>query len=163
MDRHFFQSAAKLLAALIFCALSFNGSNEPKCRRTLAGEGRSRAALPSPSFPAGLENETPAGANPALEIARRLPPRPKVPEVEILSREDRGEYTLEKFSLTTVPAQSCRAIFSCEKPFRKSAAILFCHRHGGLYDLGKEELFETNRAPESRAGPSRARLRRPGH
>src|SRR6266498_3609208 len=31
------------------------------------------------------------------ELLGKLPPRPKVPKVETLSREDRGDYVVEKF------------------------------------------------------------------
>src|SRR5690349_8028978 len=31
------------------------------------------------------------------QLLGKLPPRPKVPRVQTLSREDRGDYTLEKF------------------------------------------------------------------
>jgi dienelactone hydrolase len=78
-----------------------------------------------------------------------LPPRPKVPEVEILSREDRGDYVLEKFQFdngagATVPG----CLLLPKNHSAKVPAILYCHLHGGLYDLGKAELFQTNRTPE---------------
>ncbi|HVV00651.1 MAG TPA: dienelactone hydrolase family protein, partial [Verrucomicrobiae bacterium] len=38
----------------------------------------------------------------------------------------------------------------------KSPAILYCHWHGGEYDLGKEELFQAKHTPEA-PGPALAR------
>ena len=39
---------------------------------------------------------------------------------------------------------------------KKSPAILYCHWHGGQYDIGKEELFQTNHTPQA-PGPTFAK------
>jgi dienelactone hydrolase len=90
------------------------------------------------------------------QLLGQLPPRPKVPDVKTLSVDDRGSYTVEKFSFdngagATVPGYLLRP----KNVSGKAPAILFCHRHGGHYDLGKEELFETNHLPEV-VGPALA-------
>src|SRR4029077_1608516 len=77
------------------------------------------------------------------ELLGKLPPRPKVPQVEILSREDRGDYRLEKFQFdngagATVPGY----LLLPAKISGPAPAILFCHWHGGDYEIGKEELFQ---------------------
>lgn len=87
-----------------------------------------------------------------------LPARPPVPAVEILSREDRGDYFLEKFQFdngagATVPG----CLLLPKTPSAgKHPALLYCHWHGGQYDIGKEELFRTNAVPLP-PGPELAR------
>jgi dienelactone hydrolase len=87
----------------------------------------------------------------------KLPARPKVPRVEILSHEEREDYTCEKFQFdneagSTVPGY----ILLPKKLSGKAPAILFCHWHGGEYDIGKEELFQSRHTPEA-PGPALAR------
>ena len=91
------------------------------------------------------------------ELLGKLPPRPARPDVKILSREDRGDFVLEKFTFdngagATVPGY----VFLPKNATGKSPAILYCHWHGGQYDIGKEELLKTNATPVA-AGPELAR------
>jgi dienelactone hydrolase len=86
-----------------------------------------------------------------------LPPRPRKLAVEKLQREDRGDYVLEKFQFdngagATVPGY----LLLPKHTSGKSPAILYCHWHGGQYDIGKEELFRTNATPVA-AGPDLAK------
>ncbi|HEX8914175.1 MAG TPA: alpha/beta hydrolase family protein [Humisphaera sp.] len=86
-----------------------------------------------------------------------LPPRPAKLAVQTLSREDRGDYVLEKFSFdngagATVPGY----LLLPKNATGKSPAVLYCHWHGGQYDVGKEELFKTNATPVP-AGPALAK------
>lgn len=83
-----------------------------------------------------------------------LPPRPKKLAVETFCREDRDDYRLEKFQFdngagATVPGY----LLLPKNAPGKSPAILYCHWHGGQYDIGKEELFLTNATPIA-AGPA---------
>jgi dienelactone hydrolase len=87
----------------------------------------------------------------------KLPARPKLPKVRILSREERDDYTFEKFQFdneagATVPGY----IILPKKLSGKAPAILFCHWHGGEYEIGKEELFQNRHTPEA-PGPAFAR------
>lgn len=83
------------------------------------------------------------------KLLGKLPPRPKTPDVKTLSREDRGDYVLEKFQFDNDAGATVPGYLLLPKNVSgKAPGILFCHRHGGLYDLGKEELFETNRVPD---------------
>jgi len=87
----------------------------------------------------------------------RLPPRPAAPSVETLSRDDRGDYVVEKFRFDngagdTVPGY----LILPKKPAGRLPAILYCHWHAGEYDLGKEELFQDKHTPEP-PGPALAR------
>jgi dienelactone hydrolase len=86
-----------------------------------------------------------------------LPPRPSRPTVRVLSREDRGEFLLERFQFengagATVPGV---LLLPTNRPARLPA-ILYCHWHGGEYDKGKIELFESAHTPEP-PGPALAR------
>jgi len=91
------------------------------------------------------------------ELLGKLPPRPKRTNVETLSQEDRGDYVVEKFSFdndagATVPGYLLRP----KNLPGKAPAILYCHWHGGEYDIGKEELFQARHTPEA-PGPALAR------
>jgi len=82
-----------------------------------------------------------------------VPPKPKKLAVQTLKREDRGDYLLEKFQFdngagATVPGY----LLLPKNTTGKSPAILYCHWHGGQYDIGKEEIFGTNATPIA-AGP----------
>ena len=82
------------------------------------------------------------------ELLGKLPPRPKVPKVTTLVREDRGDYIFEKFTFdngagATVPGY----VFLPKNVSGKAPAILYCHWHGGQYDIGKDELMRTNATP----------------
>jgi dienelactone hydrolase len=91
------------------------------------------------------------------QLLGKLPPRPKVPKVETLSHEDRGDYILEKFQFdngagATVPGY----LLLPKNVSSKAPAILYCHWHGGEYDIGKEELFQAKHTPEP-PGPTFAK------
>lgn len=78
-----------------------------------------------------------------------FPARPAVPTVKTLSREDRGQYTLERFTFDnglgdTVPG----VLLIPKKGQERVPAILYCHWHGGEYRGGKSELFESKHTPE---------------
>ncbi len=91
------------------------------------------------------------------ELLGKLPPRPKVPSVITLSREDRGHYVLEKFQFDNGAGATVPGYLLVPKNIRgKAPAILYCHWHGGHYDVGKEELFRTNATPVP-GGPELAR------
>jgi len=87
-----------------------------------------------------------------------LPPRPKTLTVKTLRREDRGDYFFEKFEFDNAAGAVVPGyIFLPKQPKQKSPGILYCHFHGGQYDSGKEEMLQTNAAPEP-PGPALARL-----
>ncbi len=91
------------------------------------------------------------------QLLGRLPPRPATPKVEVVSREPREGYTVEKFQFdngagATVPGY----LLLPEKAAGKVPAILYCHWHGGEYEKGKEELFQADHTPVP-PGPTWAR------
>lgn len=88
------------------------------------------------------------------QLLGKLPPRPARPAVRTLSREDKGDYTLEKFEFDNLAGATVPGYLLLPKSAPgKSPAILYCHWHGGDYDVGKEELFRTNAVPVP-AGPA---------
>jgi len=92
-----------------------------------------------------------------VELLGRLPPRPKVPEVVTLAREDRGDYRLERFQFDNGAGATVPGYLLLPKIVSgKSPAILYCHWHGGEYDIGKEELFQSRHTPEA-PGPAFAK------
>jgi dienelactone hydrolase len=91
------------------------------------------------------------------ELLGRLPARPKVPSVKTLSREDRGDYLVEKFQFDNGAGATVPGYLLLPRPrAAKAPALLFCHWHGGEYEIGKEELFQARHTPEA-PGPAFAR------
>ena len=86
-----------------------------------------------------------------------LPPRPRIPKVETLSREERDGYVLEKFQFDNGAGATVPGYLLLPKKAVKAPAVLYCHWHGGQYDIGKEELFRTNAVPVP-PGPELAKL-----
>jgi dienelactone hydrolase len=84
------------------------------------------------------------------QLLGRLPPRPKKLSVNVISHEDRGEYQVEKFSYDNEAGATVPGYILLPKNSREKApAILFCHWHGGEYEIGKEELFQARHTPEA--------------
>jgi dienelactone hydrolase len=87
----------------------------------------------------------------------QLPPRPSALKVETLSREDREGYSVEKFRFDNgAGAEVPGYVVVPAGLSNRAPAILFCHWHGGEYDIGKEELFQARHSPEA-PGPALAR------
>lgn len=82
------------------------------------------------------------------QLLGKLPPRPRLPAVKTLSREDLGTYWKERFEFdngagATVPG----VLLLPKKVSGKAPAILWNHWHGGQYDRGKIELFQSEHTP----------------
>jgi len=91
------------------------------------------------------------------KLLGQLPPRPKTPKVAILSQEDRGEYVVERFQFDNEAGSIVPGYLLLPKnATARLPAILYCHWHGGEYDVGKEELFQARHTPEA-PGPAFAR------
>jgi len=91
------------------------------------------------------------------ELLGKLPPRTKLPKVETLSTEDRGDYVVEKFQFDNGAGATVPGYLLRPKELRgKAPAILYCHWHGGEYEIGKEELFQAKHTPEP-PGPAFAK------
>ncbi len=88
-----------------------------------------------------------------------LPPRPSPLKVKTLSREDQGDYWLEKFSFDNGAGATVSGYCFLPKAATassKAPAILYCHWHGGQYEVGKQEMLQTNATPVA-AGPELAK------
>ena len=91
------------------------------------------------------------------QLLGKLPARPKIPKVETISREDRGDYLLEKFQFDNGAGAIVPGYVLLPKNISgKAPAILYCHWHGGEYEIGKEELFLAKHTPEP-PGPALAK------
>jgi dipeptidyl aminopeptidase/acylaminoacyl peptidase len=91
------------------------------------------------------------------QLLGSLPPRPQKPNVRTISREVRDGYTLEKFEFDNGAGAVVPGYLLVPSIHReKLPGILYCHWHGGQYEVGKEELFRTNAAPVP-PGPTLAR------
>lgn len=78
-----------------------------------------------------------------------LPPRPATPSVTVVSREDKGDYWQEKFTFDNGAGDTVPGLCFLPKTAtadKKAPAILYCHWHGGQYDIGKDELLGVNKA-----------------
>src|SRR5262245_31649059 len=100
----------------------------------VAERGQNKAqplpAVGAPASKGAWEKERRQIRATAVELLGKLPPRPKFPNVKTLSREDRGEYILEKFEFdneagATVPGY----LFLPKASKGKAPAILYCHWH----------------------------------
>jgi dienelactone hydrolase len=114
-------------------------------------------ALNVPSTQADWEKQRVTLRQELNQLLGHLPPRPRVPKVETVAREDRDGYVREKFHFDNGAGASVPGYLLLPKNANgKSPAILYCHWHGGQYDIGKEELFKTNATPVA-AGPTLAK------
>jgi dienelactone hydrolase len=91
------------------------------------------------------------------ELLGKLPPRPGVPVVQLLSREDRGDHVIEKFQFGNGAGATVPGLLLLPKgQSRPAPGILYCHWHGGEYDKGKIELLSAEHTPEQ-PGPTLAK------
>jgi len=73
----------------------------------------------------------------------RLPPRDRPVSAQLLSTEDRGNYTLEKLVLDLNGEEPAPAYFAKPKGAEgPRPTVLFNHSHGGGYQVGKTEFIE---------------------
>lgn len=79
-----------------------------------------------------------------------LPARPKKLSPAILERIDQKDYWQETFSFDNGAGALVKGYCFVPKtasPTNKAPAILYCHWHGGEYDVGKKEMLQTNATP----------------
>ena len=114
-------------------------------------------AFHAPSSKTAWEKERKQIRAQIWELLGKLPPRPKIPKVKTLSHEDRGDYIVEKFEFDNRAGAIVPGYIILPKSHSgKAPAILYCHWHGGEYDLGKEELFQSKHTVEE-PGPAFAK------
>ena len=92
------------------------------------------------------------------ELLGDLPERPPLSAVQIVGKEDKGSHTLETIQFDNGAGEMVKGyLFVPKKATAQSQApaILYCHWHGGQYDIGKGELLGTNAVPVA-PGPTLA-------
>ena len=90
------------------------------------------------------------------QLLGQLPVRPPVPVVRTLLREDHGSYWQERFEFDNGAGATVPGVLLLPKHSAgRLPAILWNHWHGGQYDAGKVELFQTNHTPVA-PGPALA-------
>lgn len=146
-----------LLAATAWFALA-ETSTMAETNQSAAARWLAKADLASPfQIPANRrlwENSRREVRAQLWQLLGKLPPRPRVPAVRTLSREDKGDYIVEKFEFDNLAGSTVPGYLLLPKNTTgKVPAILYCHWHGGQYDIGKEELFRTNATPVA-TGPA---------
>ncbi len=104
-------------------------------------------ALEIPASPEAWASKRSAIRSTLTRLLGDLPARPTVPKVKILSKEDHGDYSLEKFEFDNGAGEQVRGYCFLPAKATNCPAILYCHWHGGQYDIGKEELLQTNAVP----------------
>lgn len=94
------------------------------------------------------------------QLLGKLPSRPAQPAVQVISREERDGYIVEKFQFDNGAGATVPGYLLLPKTpsgsTNKCPAILFCHWHGGDYPIGKEEIFQARHMPEP-PGPALAK------
>lgn len=93
-----------------------------------------------------------------VELLGELPPRPPVAAFQVLNRADKGTYTLETIQFDNGAGEMVKGYVFVPKTATaqtQAPAILYCHWHGGQYDIGKDELLGTNATPVA-PGPALA-------
>lgn len=92
------------------------------------------------------------------ELLGDLPPRPPVSAFQVIEKVDKGTYTIETIQFDNGAGETVKGFLFVPKtatPQSKAPAILYCHWHGGQYDVGKQELLQTNATPVA-PGPALA-------
>jgi dienelactone hydrolase len=93
----------------------------------------------------------------AIQLLGKIPWRAEAPAVKTLSTTNNGDYTVEKFEFDNGAGATVPGYCLIPKNARgKAPAILYCHWHGGQYEIGKEELFQAQHTPEA-PGPALAK------
>src|ERR1035438_3300806 len=159
MNRNFSGGGALWVGALLCFAPNalMAQTNQTDAARWLAkAEVAARFAVPTTK--AAWEKQRRQARAQLWELLGKLPPRPKSPRVETLTQEDRGDYVVEKFRFDNGAGATVPGYLLRPKDLRGNApAILYCHWHGGEYEIGKEELFQAKHTPEA-PGPALAKL-----
>jgi dienelactone hydrolase len=120
------------------------------------------SAPPTPIFPAPVNSaewKKRRGEirDQLLSLLGNLPPRPRQPEVRIVSRREQPDYRVEKLEFDNAAGAKVAGYLLLPKSgVGRRPAILYCHWHGGEYAIGKEEIFQRAHTPEE-PGPALAR------
>lgn len=144
----------RILCACIFFFLFMNPPTQAQTKTNEVATKWLKALSPTPELDTPSTRRAWEGKRKEIrsrlwELLGNLPSRPKVPAVTTLSREDRGDYIVEKFQFDNGAGAVVRGYLVLPGTSAKKApAIQYCHWHGGQYDIGKEEIFQAEHTPE---------------
>ena len=145
--------------ALALCLLTLpimGQTNETDAARWLAASELA-PAFTAPASRAQWEIRRQQVRTELRDLLGKLPPRPEKPKIQTLAREERDGCLVEKFQFDNGAGAVVPGYLLLPKERSgKLPGILFCHWHGGDYDIGKEELFQTRHSPEA-PGPALVR------
>jgi hypothetical protein len=111
-------------------------------RRTLLTAGAGAVML-APQLNAAARDPGPPGRREQLyTLLGHLPPRDRPVSAQLVSTEDRGNYTLDKLILDLNGEEPAPAYFAKPKGGGgRRPTVLFNHSHGGGYQIGKAEFI----------------------
>ena len=153
---HFLQKSCLIALSSFTASILMAQTNQTDAARWLAN-ARIAPEFTAPGTKKAWETKRKKVRAQLWELLGKLPPRPELPKIETLSREDRGDYVLEKFQFDNGAGATVPGYLLLPKHLSgKAPAILYCHWHGGQYEIGKEELFQARHTPEP-PGPALAK------
>ncbi|MEN9677334.1 MAG: hypothetical protein RIS76_3230 [Verrucomicrobiota bacterium] len=144
---------------LITLALAFQTMAEPVATNGMAGNALLREAGGAPPFRVrDTAAELPAQREEIRSILRQclgnLPPRPAPVAVTVHQKVNHGDWTEERFEFDNGAGARVPGVLLLPRGRPgKVPAILYHHWHGGEYDGGKGELFQTRHTP-AEPGPT---------
>ncbi len=145
-------------AALVYFAprVVMAQTNQTEATRWLEG-ARIAPAFKVPATRAAWERKHAEVRAELWKLLGQLPPRPKLPRVQILSREERPDFVVEKFQFDNEAGALVPGYVVLPKNLSgKAPGVLLCHWHGGEYEIGKEEIFQARHTTEP-PGPAFAK------
>lgn len=137
-----------LAFGLIFDSMTADTTDKGK-----AGIGILSAAGGTPPFRVAPNREDAARQRADIraqlwQAMGKLPPRPALPRVVTRQVIDHGSWTEEAFDFDNAAGAVVPGVLLLPKARKERVpAILYCHWHGGEYDGGKKELFESRHTP----------------
>src|SRR5207248_1355755 len=121
-----------MLTALVsFGSTLMAQTNQTDAARWLAKAQMAPAFTP-PGTKVAWEKKREVVRSQLWELLGKLPPRPRSPKIEILSREERDGYLVEKFQFENHAGATVPGYVLLPKNLAgKAPAILYCHWQGG--------------------------------
>ncbi|HBJ85063.1 MAG TPA: dienelactone hydrolase [Verrucomicrobiales bacterium] len=144
-------------AACLFLLITRMQATEPNAEAWL-GQTKIASALKVPASLEAWQQQQGAIRAKLNELLGDLPPRPPVSAFQVIAKEDKGAYTLETIQFDNGAGEIVKGFLFIPKTATaqtQAPAILYCHWHGGQYDIGKNELLGTNATPVA-PGPALA-------
>lgn len=106
--------------------------------------------LPIPATPAQWHKSRSEIRKKLSALLGDLPQRPPLSAFKVTARVDLDDHARETIEFDNGAGETVRGYCFIPKNAsrdKKAPAILYCHWHGGQYDVGKMELLQTNATP----------------